>query len=426
MSASRFSIDWIGDVPEGWKVIPLCRLVSTDDDCVADDLGGRTEFDYVDISSVDHVEGIVRTSRLSAADAPSRARRLARTGDVVVSTVRTYLKAIAEVTAAHADCIFSTGFAVLRPRSTHLAEGYLKWAMLNELLIQAIEAHSEGLSYPAINTPELAKLKLVVPPRDDQKKIATYLKAAVARIDGLVSKKVRFIELLREKREALITHAVTKGLDATEAAKDSGTAWLGDIPSSWDTAPLRVFLKQRRSVVGAASAQTRLLSLTLNGVIERDMDNPTGKIPATFDTYQKVSNGDMVFCLFDIDETPRTVGLATSDGMITSAYCVLEPSSDLWANYLYYLFLHVDAHKRLKTFYKGMRKTIRPSAFLSIPVPRPPEHVAADIVRHLDEATARIDLLISKTERSIELLREHRAALITAAVTGKLDLREAA
>lgn len=207
--------------------------------------------------------------------------------------------------------------------------------------------------------------------------------------------------------------------------KDSGVEWLGEVPATWDTAPLRVFLKPRRHIVGADSANTKLLSLTLQGVIERDLDNPTGKMPASFAGYQHISAGEMVFCLFDMDETPRTVGVAPQDGMVTGAYAVFQPRSDLWGRYLFYFFLHVDEYKRLKPFYRGLRKTIRPGPFLSIQVPRPPEDAAEKIVSHLDSALARIDSLIAKTQSSINLLREHRIALITAAVNGTIDLYKA-
>lgn len=271
-----------------------------------------------------------------------------------------------------------------------------------------------------------AEQYLPVPPVTEQKKIGDFLDRAATRIDTLVAKKTRFIELLRERRQALITQAVTKGLDAGVPMKDSGVEWLGKVPVTWDTAPLKSFLQLRRDIVGTESANTKLLSLTLQGVIERDLENPTGKMPASFDGYQRIAAGEMVFCLFDIDETPRTVGIAPQDGMLTSAYSVFQPQSELWARYLYYFFLHVDEYKRLKPFYKGLRKTIRPGPFLSIQVPRPREEDAKTIGDHLDRATTRIDTLITKTERSIELLREHRTALITAAVTGKIDLREAA
>ncbi|MCL7713214.1 hypothetical protein [Stenotrophomonas mori] len=273
---------------------------------------------------------------------------------------------------------------------------------------------------------DLKRLPVVVPPISEMEEIASYLDRATSRIDTLVAKKTRFIELLREKRQALITHAVTKGLDPGAPMKDSGVEWLGKVPETWDTAPLKSFLQLRRDIVGSESSNTKLLSLTLQGVIERDLENPTGKMPTSFDGYQRISAGEMVFCLFDMDETPRTVGVAPQDGMLTGAYTVFRPQSELWARYLYYFFLHVDEYKRLRPFYKGLRKTIRPGPFLSIQVPRPTEREAKAIVAHLDSATSRIDTLIAKTERSIELLREHRTALITAAVTGKLDLRPAA
>lgn len=267
---------------------------------------------------------------------------------------------------------------------------------------------------------------MFLPPIEEQLQIVSHLDHTTSRIDGLIAKKTRFIDLLREKRHAQVTHAVTKGLDTNAKMKDSGVEWLGELPEAWDTAPLRTFLKLRRDIVGSDSATTKLLSLTLQGVIERDLENPTGKMPASFDGYQRISAGEMVFCLFDMDETPRTVGITSQDGMLTGAYTVFQSRSELWARYLYYFFLHVDEYKRLKPFYKGLRKTIRPGPFLSIQVPRPDEKEAEAIVSHLDRATARIDALIAKTERSIELLREHRSALIAAAVTGKIDLRNAA
>jgi len=203
--------------------------------------------------------------------------------------------------------------------------------------------------------------------------------------------------------------------------KDSGAEWLGKVPVTWDVAPLRFFLKLRRDIVGSASASTKLLSLTLQGVIERDLENQAGKMPASFDGYQHISAGEMVFCLFDMDETPRTVGIAPQDGMLTSAYTVFHPQSDLWARYIYYFFLHVDEYKRLRPFYRGLRKTIRPGPFLSIQVPRPTEDAARRIVSHLDSITVRIDTLVARKTRFINLLREKRQALITHAVTKGLD-----
>ncbi|HHV6697521.1 TPA: restriction endonuclease subunit S, partial [Haemophilus influenzae] len=105
-----------------------------------------------------------------------------------------------------------------------------------------------------------------------------------------------------------------------ESYKDSGVEWLGEVPSHWNLIPNKYIFKLRKNVVEKRSSEYDLLSLSLKGVIKRDMANPEGKFPAEFDTYQEVKEGDFIFCLFDVEETPRTVGLSSYHGMITGAY----------------------------------------------------------------------------------------------------------
>ncbi|HBN2774587.1 TPA: restriction endonuclease subunit S, partial [Klebsiella oxytoca] len=270
-------VEWIGQVPEHWEVKPICRVTSVNDDVLPDSTTDDTPIRYVDISSVGYMEGIKQASDMCFADAPSRARRKASSGDVIISTVRTYLKAVAAVTDEYADCVFSTGFAVLRAR--HLDRSFLKWMVLNELLIQAIEAHSEGLSYPAINASALVKLKSVIPPPEEQASIAATLDRETARIDALIEKKTRFIELLKEKRQALITHAVTKGLDPNVKMKDSGIEWIGQVPEHWEVKPFKYILSAPMSYGANESAESddpnhpryiRITDLTENGTLRED------------------------------------------------------------------------------------------------------------------------------------------------------------
>lgn len=206
-------VEWIGEVPDGWEVKPICRVASCNDDALSENTPADAVLRYVDISAVNHTDGITQATEVRFADAPSRARRQAKSGDVVVSTVRTYLKAVAAVTEDYAGCIYSTGFAVLRARSAQVDPAFLKWMALNDLLIQAIEAHSEGLSYPAINATELVKLKTVVPPLTEQSTIATFLDRETTRIDILIAKVQSSIDLLKERRSAFISAAVTGRID---------------------------------------------------------------------------------------------------------------------------------------------------------------------------------------------------------------------
>jgi type I restriction enzyme S subunit len=169
-----------------------------------------------------------------------------------------------------------------------------------------------------------------------------------------------------------------------------------------------------------------LLSLTLRGVIPRDMDNPQGKFPTEFSTYQVVEPGDLVFCLFDVDETPRTVGYSTHHGMITGAYTVFEPIDTSLAEFLYLFFLGMDQHKMLRPLYTGLRKVIPKDVLLSIKVPIPPETERAAIVKVLKAEAARLESAISGIARQIDLLEQYRGLLIRDAVTGRLDFSEAA
>jgi type I restriction enzyme, S subunit len=206
-----------------------------------------------------------------------------------------------------------------------------------------------------------------------------------------------------------------------ESYVDSGIEWLGQIPSAWQLIPNKHIFKLKKDLVGKHSADYDLLSLTLRGIIKRDMENPEGKFPAEFDTYQKVEVDDFVFCLFDVEETPRTVGLSAFDGMITGAYTVFESSPDYDERFLYYFYLNLDSSKRLKPLYKGLRNTIPKDAFLSFNTFVPEKTIQSAIANFLDQKTAQIDEAISIKEKQIALLKERKQIIIQKAVTQGLD-----
>lgn len=203
--------------------------------------------------------------------------------------------------------------------------------------------------------------------------------------------------------------------------KESGIDWIGQIPEHWLLIPNKFIFRLKKNQVGKRSSEYDLLSLTLRGIIKRDMENPEGKFPAEFDTYQEVKVNDFVFCLFDVEETPRTVGLSTYDGMITGAYTVMEPIGKNFAPYLYYYYLNADDKKQLKFLYRGLRNTIPKDSFFSLKTALPPIHEQEAIANFLDEKTAKIDALVQTKEQQIEKLKELRQAKIHQAVTKGLD-----
>ncbi|WPA91160.1 restriction endonuclease subunit S [Providencia zhijiangensis] len=203
--------------------------------------------------------------------------------------------------------------------------------------------------------------------------------------------------------------------------KDSGVEWLQEIPSNWNVERTKRMFFLKRSLVGSKSSNYQLLSLTLKGIIPRDISSGEGKIPESFDTYQKVDENDLVFCLFDIDETPRTIGISPLNGMITGAYNVYGCFDSCYPTYAYYYFYHIDTFKGLKPFYTGLRKVVRTETFSNIEMPCPSMEEQKKIANFLDRETAKVDTLITKQEKLVELLKEKRQAVISHAVTKGLN-----
>ena len=203
--------------------------------------------------------------------------------------------------------------------------------------------------------------------------------------------------------------------------KNSGVEWLGEIPEHWEALSNKFIFNLNKNLVGKKSSEYDLLSLTLNGVIKRDMENPQGKFPAEFDTYQEVKRGDFIFCLFDVEETPRTVGLSDFDGMITGAYTVMQVNKNFDKSFLYYFYLNLDAGKRMKPLYTGLRNTISKDNFFSFKTFVPPIQEQTAIANFLDEKTTKIDQAIAIKQQQIALLQERRQILIHKAVTRGLN-----
>lgn len=202
--------------------------------------------------------------------------------------------------------------------------------------------------------------------------------------------------------------------------KNSGVAWLGDIPADWQQKHTKYLFEQVKESVGSDPSQYELLSLTLRGIIPRSQVEG-GKNPENYDTYQVVNNNDLVMCLFDYDVTPRTVGRATQTGMVTGAYTNLRPLSGVSSRYYNYFFLALDTTKELLHLCTGLRNGLSKPTFFTLNLPVPDTETQERIADYLDEETALIDDLIAKQQRLLELLEEKRRATITRAVTRGLN-----
>lgn len=265
-----------------------------------------------------------------------------------------------------------------------------------------------------LNLEVLGNIPCPHPGEGEQLAIAAHLDRETARIDGLASKKTRFIELLREKRQALITHAVTKGLDPNVRMKDSGVEWLGQVPVHWRVKKLKYLCKIQTGDKDTVNAEDegQYPFFVRSQTIER-INSYTENCEAVLTAGDGVGVGK-VFHYFEgkFDFHQRVY--------------MLNRFSEISGRFFFY-YLQCNFHKvALDGGAKSTVDSLRLPVFLNFQMTVPPLEEQVLILDFIEKNATRIDTLISKTERSIELLKERRGALITAAVTGQIDLREAA
>ena len=419
-------IPWLGGIPAHWEVKRLKYLATFNDDVLAESTDPDFEMAYVDISSVDGVHGIMHTEPLTFDKAPSRARRLVKHGDVIISTVRTYLRAVAPIVRPQPNLVVSTGFAVIRP--IELVNSFAAYVLTAPYFVDRVVADSVGANYPAINASDLACLDIAFPPLPEQRAIAAFLDRETGKIDALVAKKERLIELLQEKRTALISRAVTKGLDPNVPMKDSGVEWLGEIPAHWEVKDNRWLF--RESDLRSLHGEEELLTVShITGVTRRsEKPNVTMIEAESYDGYKVCRVGDLA--INTMWTWMGALGVAFSDGIVSPSYNVYRMDRDkILPRYYDYLCrspMHVTEIARHSKGVWTSRLRLYPEAFWNIKTVLPPLSEQQVISDHLDSETAKVDALIDKVCEAVERLKELRAALISAAVTGRIDVREVA
>ncbi len=287
---------------------------------------------------------------------------------------------------------------------------------------QQVERFWSFGTQPNIGMGVIEALQIAVPPLPEQTAIAAYLDKKTAQID-------RQVELLNKKvvqygklKQSLINETVTRGLDSSVPMKESGVEWIGQVPSHWEILRGKDIFEQTKNKAGLVSSSYDVLSLTLKGVIKRDLDNMKGKIPASFDGYQIANPGNLVLCLFDMDVTPRIVGFVNQLGIITSAYTVLRGLKNVDMKYFLYYYLEQNRNGSLLANSKTLRSTMTYDLFSQLQLPVPPITEQTAIAAFLDEKTAQIDRIVSTINTQIDKLKELRKTLINDVVTGKIKV----
>ena len=428
-------VEGLGQIPGHWEARRLKNWLVTNRNVLPENTDPDYEFAYVDIGSVGTGRLLSKPERLRFAAAPSRARRVVRHQDTIVSTVRTYLKAVWHVTEERPDLIVSTGFAVLTP-GPHAFAKFVSYVCQSESFTSCVSAESTGVSYPAIAEIKLEALPVGVPPLEEQCAIAEFLDRETARIDALVAKKEGLICQLRKKRTGLISHAVTKGLDPDAPMKESGVGWLGRIPEHWDVRRLKACAAVRLSNVDKKSVEGERPVLLCNYVdvyyherIENGMNFMAAT--ATRDQIRRFSlkQGDVLITKDSETWTDIAVPALVAEDLpeVLCGYhlALIRPRPDYVGAFLARALSAVGLRNQYHVAANGItRFGLTVDAITTGLFPSPPVEEQRAIADFLDRETGRIDGLIAKVEEGIERLREYRTAVISAAVTGQIDVRD--
>lgn len=427
---------WKSNVPESWSIIPLKFITSYNDEKLSELSDPDLIFDYIDIGSVSYENGIETVQRCCFKDAPSRARRVVRENDVILSTVRTYLKAGAIIPEHDRLMIVSTGFITIRAKETILSQ-YLKYLILSHGFVSEVECRSYGSNYPAINPVEIENITVPLPDIKSQESITSFLDARCSSIDSAISKHQQIIEKLEEYRKAVITQAVTKGLNLNVEMKDSGNMIIGTIPSSWQCPPLKMLLSDNENNMRVGPFGSSLPSRIFQDdgpwvynqrcVLDNNFEATDVHIPEwKFEEMKSfaVYPGDM---LITTRGTIGKVAIVPHDAKKGILHpCLIRfrlDNAKILNEYVQYVFNGTDivmnqikqasGSTTIEALYSGPLRSIK--------LPNPSVEEQHYIVSWLNIKCKKIAKTIEAHNQLISKLQEYKQSLIYNAVTGKID-----
>ena len=422
-------VAWLGEVPGHWEELPLKIVASYNDDVIDETTEADQEILYVDISSVDRAVGIVAKDAMSFSAAPSRARRKVKDGDVIVSTVRTYLRAIARIVEPEENLVVSTGFAVIRPLE-RIFHGFLGYLLSANFFVDEVISKSVGVSYPAINASDLVSIKVPVPTIEEQQTIAAFLDRETGKIDTLIAEQQRLVELLAEKRQAVISHAVTKGLNPNATMKDSGIEWLDVVPEHWEVKRLKTlspFISVGIVVNPSEYVSGEGLPFIYGGdITEGKIAFETSRRITDVDSRRnektRLSAGDLLTVRVGAPGITAVVPPECEGGNCASVMHVRKGNFN--SQWLCYSMNDKTVRYQVEVVqYGAAQEQFNIGHAINFWIATPPLEEQNAIAAFLDTVTAKFATLTAEANRAIALLQEHRSTLISAAVTGKIDVR---
>lgn len=408
-------VAWIGEIPETWEV--------TINKTILKNISERNHPDSEVLSLYRDLGVVPKNSRDDNHNVTSENTaqyKFVEKGSLVINKMKAWQGSLA---VSNYEGIVSPAYYVCKFRNNQISKDYVHYLLRSNIYAQQFERLSTGMRVGQwdLSIDDFLATPLLVPPEKEQAAIAECLDKKSMQIDALIANVQEQIEKLKTYKQSLITEVVTKGLDPNVPMKDSGVEWIGEIPEDWEVVPNKRLMRKIKNIREKYSGE-KVLSLTVRGVIVRDLDNPSGKMPATFDGYQFVEAGNLLMCLFDIDVTPRCIGLIENDGVCSPAYSQFRLNSNAAAGYYYYYYLRLDYTKELLHLAKNLRHSLTEEQLGAVPTVLPPMEEQRKITEYLNHKCAVIDRIIAVKQTKIEKLEQYKRSLIYEYVTGKKEV----
>lgn len=428
------SVPWLGELPGHWKVLRLkyaCEVFPSNVDKHArEDESAVRLCNYTDVYYSDRITADMPFMEATATD-EQIARFTLRGGDTIVTKDSETADDIAIAAYVPGDLpgvVCGYHLSMVRPRGS--TSGAFVKRLFDSFYAKArFAVAANGLTRVGLGQYALDNVEFPFPPPDEQQSIAAFLDRETAKIDALVEEQKRLIELLKEKRQAVISQAVTKGLDPNAPMKDSGVEWLGKVPAHWAVGALGYL-----AAIDSGATPARDIPEYWNGSIpwiktaEVNYEAITAaeehitELGLTSSSARLASPGTLLMAMYGQGATRGRVSILSVEAAYNQACAAIRFRDVLRPQFGYYFFLAAYEHVRDSgNETSQMNLSTGVISKFKLPVPTLVEQDA--IVCFLDQQLHAIDGLLAEAEAAERLLAERRSALISAAVTGKIDVR---
>lgn len=424
-------VEWLGEVPAHWSIARGRTLFE-----IKKRIVGELGFDVLAVTQrglrIKDIDG--NEGQLSM---DYSKYQLVEVGDFAMNHMDLLT---GYVDMASCEGVTSPDYRVFAVRDTSTVDpAFMLRALQNGYHMRLFFPFGQGSSHLGrwrLPTDEFKEFSWPVPPRAEQTAIAAFLDRETAKIDALVAEQVRLIELLKEKRQAVISHAVTKGLDPSVPMKDSGVEWLGEVPAHWEVRPIRrasTFVTSGPrgwsdfiSEEGTLFVQSGDLDDEQNVLWQSAKRVSLNQADLAETTRTRLLEGDVVVCITGAKTgNVAIVRDVTEPAHINQHLCLIRPTSDVRAAFMGRYLASETGQRFLLLAQYGLKQGLGLDDIKSVSMPVPPVDEQEEIALTIDHWSGQMNQLMSHAQTVIALLQERRAALISAAVTGQIDVRRA-